>query len=60
VVSYPSGGKLLNLLHINITIPQYPTHYSPVGYGNFVDIVMHKNVPLPEFIGSDIVGSAEV
>jgi hypothetical protein len=50
--------KLLNLLHINefeISAPQCPTHYSPRGNGNVLDIVGHKNVRLSEVIVSDIL-----
>jgi hypothetical protein len=39
--------KLLNVLHINefeISALQYPTHYSPVGNGDVLDIVVHKHV----------------
>jgi hypothetical protein len=51
VVSNPSGEKLLNLLHINefqISALQCPTHYSPEGYGDVLDIVVHKNVWISE------------
>jgi hypothetical protein len=60
VVSCPSGTKLLNLLHINefeISARQCPTHYSPAGNGDVLDIVMHKNVRLSEIIVSDIMES---
>jgi hypothetical protein len=49
--------KLLKLLHINvfeISAPQCPTHYSPAGNGDALNIVEHKNVRLSEVIVSDI------
>jgi hypothetical protein len=49
VFSNPSGTKLLNLLHISefeISVPPYPTRYSPTENGNVLDIVVHKNVRL--------------
>jgi hypothetical protein len=52
--------KLLNLFHINefeISAPQCPTRYSPVGNGDVLNIVVHKNVPLSEVIVSDILDS---
>jgi hypothetical protein len=60
VVSKPSGVILLNLLHTNeleISSPQYPTHYSPAGNGDMFDIVAHKNVWLSEVTVSDILDS---
>jgi hypothetical protein len=60
VVSNPSGVKLLNLLHIHefeISAPQCPTHYSPTGNGDVLDIVVHKNVQLSEVTVSDILDS---
>jgi hypothetical protein len=63
IVSHPSGVKLLNLLHINdfeISGPQCPTHYSPTGNGDVLDIVVHKNVRLSEVIVSDILDSDHI
>jgi hypothetical protein len=60
IVSNPSGVKLLNLLHKNefeISAPQCPTHYSPTGNCDVLDIVVHKNVRLSEVIVSDILDS---
>jgi hypothetical protein len=60
VVSNPSGSKLLNLLHIHeleISAPQCPTHYSPAGNSDVLEIVVHKNVRLSEVIVSDVLGS---
>jgi hypothetical protein len=29
---------------LEISVPQYPTHYSSVGNGGMLDIVVHQNV----------------
>jgi hypothetical protein len=63
VVSNPSGIKLLNLLHINkfeISAPQCPTHYSPAGNGDVLDVVVHKNVQLSEVTVTDILDSDHI
>jgi hypothetical protein len=60
VVSNQSGAKILSLLHINefdISVPQCPTHCSPAGNCDVLNIVVHKNVWLSEVIVSDILGS---
>jgi hypothetical protein len=60
VLSNPSGAKLLNLLQRNefeISAPQCPTHYSPVGNGDVLSIFVHKDVRLSEVIVSDILDS---
>jgi hypothetical protein len=59
-VSNPSGEKLLQLFQTHdfeISAPQCPTHYSPVGNGDVLDIVVHKNIRLSNVIVSDILGS---
>jgi hypothetical protein len=59
-VSNPSGGKLLQLFHTSdfeISAPQCLTHYSPVGNGDVLDIVVHKNIRLSNVIISDILNS---
>jgi hypothetical protein len=59
-VSNPSGEKLLELFDrrdFEITAPQTPTHYSPTGNGDVLDIVVHQNVRLSEVIVSDILDS---
>jgi hypothetical protein len=59
-ISNTSGAKLLNLLHVNeieISGPQCPTHYSPAGNGDVLDIFVHENVRLSEIIVSDIMES---
>jgi hypothetical protein len=48
-VSNPSGEKLLNLFDLDdfeISAPQCPTHYSPAGNGDVLDIVVHRNMKL--------------
>jgi hypothetical protein len=60
VVSNTSGAKILNLLHNNefdISAPQCPTHYSPAGNADVLDIIVHKNVRLSEVTVSDIMES---
>jgi endonuclease/exonuclease/phosphatase family metal-dependent hydrolase len=59
-VSNPSGEKLLQLFDASdfeISAPQCPTHYSPVGSGGVLDIVVHKNIRLSNVIVSDILDS---
>jgi hypothetical protein len=48
-VSNPSGEKLLQLFDA--------AHYSPVGNGDVLDIVVHKNIRLSNVIVSDILDS---
>jgi hypothetical protein len=59
-VSNPSGTKLLHLFDQNdfeISAPQSPTHYSPQGNGNVLDIVVHQNVRLSEVSVIDALDS---
>jgi hypothetical protein len=52
-VSNPSGQKLLQLFDTSdfkISAPQCQTHYSPVGNGDVLDIVVHKNIRLSDVI----------
>jgi endonuclease/exonuclease/phosphatase family metal-dependent hydrolase len=59
-VSNPSGEKLLQLFdasEFEISAPQCPTHYSPVGNGDVLDIVMHKNIRISNVTVSDILDS---
>jgi hypothetical protein len=59
-VSNPSGEKLLNLFDVHdfeISAPQCPTHYSPAGNGDVLDIVVHQNNRVSEVIVSDILDS---
>jgi hypothetical protein len=59
-VSNPSVDKLLHLIDVNdfeISAPQYPTHYSPSGYGDVLDILVHQNIRVSDVIVSDILDS---
>jgi hypothetical protein len=57
-VSNPSGQKLLfDKSDFEISAPQCPTHYSPMGNGDILDIVVHKNIRLSDVIVSDILDS---
>jgi hypothetical protein len=49
--------QLFDASAFEIFAPQYPTHYSPVGNGDVLDIVMHKNIRLSNVIVSDILDS---
>jgi endonuclease/exonuclease/phosphatase family metal-dependent hydrolase len=59
-VSNPTGDKLLHLFDVNqfeISAPQCPTHYSPSGNGDVLDIVVHQNIRVSDVIVSDILDS---
>jgi hypothetical protein len=59
-MSNPSDEKLLQFCDRNdfeISAPQCPTDYSPVGSGDILDIVVHKNIRLSNVIVSDILNS---
>jgi hypothetical protein len=59
-VSNPSGDKLLHLFDVNqfeISVPQCPTHYSPSGNCDVLDIVVRQNIRLSDVIVSDILDS---
>jgi hypothetical protein len=59
-VSNPSGEKLLKLFDVNefeISAPEYPTHYFPVGNGDMLDIVVPQNIRLSDVTASDILDS---
>jgi hypothetical protein len=59
-VSNPSGEKLLQFFDRNdfeISAPQCPTHYSPVGGGDVLDVVVHLNIRLSNVIVSGILDS---
>jgi hypothetical protein len=50
----------LDSVYINefeISAPQCPTHYSPTGNGDVLDIVVHQNMRLSGVIVFDILGS---
>jgi hypothetical protein len=59
-VSNPSGDKLLHLFDVNefeISASQCPTHYSPSGNGDVLDIVVHQSIRVSDVIVSDILDS---
>jgi hypothetical protein len=59
-VSNPSGLKLLNLFlncNFEISTPQHPTHFVPVGRGDGLYIVVHKDVWLSEVRVLEIMDS---
>jgi hypothetical protein len=41
----------------DISAPQCPTHYSPAGTGDVLNIVVHKNIRLSDGNASDILDS---
>jgi hypothetical protein len=58
-VSSPSGEKLTALFDLSefeISAPQYPTHYSPAGNGDVLDIVVTK-ISVSDVIVSDSLDS---
>jgi hypothetical protein len=62
-VSNPSGVELLHLFdtsQFEISAPQCPTHYSHVGNGDVLDIVVHQNIRVSDVIVSDIFDSAHL
>jgi hypothetical protein len=59
-ISNPSGVKFFDLFNTHefeISAPQCPSHYSPAGNGDVLDIVVHQNVRLSEVIVSDVLDS---
>jgi hypothetical protein len=59
-VSNSSRKKILDLLHIiefDISAPQCPTHYTPAGNGDVLDIVVRQNIRMSEVIVSDVLDS---
>jgi hypothetical protein len=62
-VSNPSGLKLLELFltsNFEISTPQCPTHYTPDGKGDVLDIVVHQNIRLLQVIVTDILNSDHI
>jgi hypothetical protein len=56
-VSDPSGEEILQLFEsdkFEISVPQCPTQFSPVGNGDMLDIVVHRNIRLSNVIFSGI------
>jgi hypothetical protein len=59
-VSNPTGEKIMDLFDMNefkISASQCPTHYSLVGNGDVLDVVIHKNIRVSNAIVSDILDS---
>jgi hypothetical protein len=59
-VSNPSGEKLMALFGLSeyeISAPQCPTHYSPIGNGDVLYTVVHQNIRVSDIIVSDISDS---
>jgi endonuclease/exonuclease/phosphatase (EEP) superfamily protein YafD len=59
-ISNRSGTRLLNLQDnsdFQISAPQYPTHYTPSGSGDVLDIVLHRNVRISEVNVVEILDS---
>jgi hypothetical protein len=48
--------QLFDASDFKISAPQCPTHYSPVGNGDVLDIVVHKDIRLSNVV-SDILNS---
>ncbi|PNF41415.1 hypothetical protein B7P43_G14387 [Cryptotermes secundus] len=48
---------LFDMGDFEISAPQCPTHYSPAGNGDVLDIVVHKNIRMSEVVVSDILDS---
>jgi hypothetical protein len=48
---------LFDTSYFEISAPQCPTHYSPAGNGDVLDIVVHQNVRLSEVIVSEVLDS---
>jgi hypothetical protein len=47
----------MHIYKFKILASQCPTHYSPVGNGEVLDIVMHKNAWMSEVTGFGILQS---
>jgi endonuclease/exonuclease/phosphatase family metal-dependent hydrolase len=59
-ISNRSGTRLLTLQDNNdfqISAPRYPTHYTPSGNGDVLDIVVHRNVRICDVNVSEILDS---
>lgn len=55
-----SGEKLTALFHLNkfeISVPQCPNHYSPVGNSDVLDTVVHQDIRVSDITVSDILDS---
>jgi hypothetical protein len=59
----PSGEKLMALFDLSdleISAPQCPTHYTPAGNGDMLDIVVRQNIRVSDVIVSDILDSVHL
>jgi len=57
---YGTNVRLLDLQDnddFQISAPQCPTHYTPHGNGDVLDVVVHRNVRLSDVTVSDIMDS---
>jgi hypothetical protein len=48
---------LFDLNEFEISAPQCPTHYSPAGNGDVLDIVVHQNIRMSDVTVFDILDS---
>jgi hypothetical protein len=48
---------LFDLSEFEISAPQCPTHFSPAGNSDVLDIVVHQNIRVSDIIVSDILDS---
>jgi hypothetical protein len=59
-ISNSSGERIVALFDLSdfeISASKCPTHYSPAGNGDLLDIVVHQNVRMSDVIVSDILVS---
>jgi hypothetical protein len=62
-VSKLSAKNLSHLFIVNdfeVTAPQLPTHYTPTGNGDVLEIVVHQNIRLSHVTASDIQDSGHL
>jgi hypothetical protein len=62
-VSNPSSAEIVRLFdssQFEISAPQCPSHYSPAGNGDMLDIVVHQNIRVSEVMVSDILDSVHL
>jgi hypothetical protein len=62
-VSNPSGGNLAALFdskEFEVSATQCPNHYSPVGNGDVLDIVVYQNIRVSDVTVSDILESGHL
>jgi hypothetical protein len=51
---------LFDLIEFEISAPQHPTRCSPAGNGDVLDIVVHRNIRVPDVIVSKIWDSGHL